>query len=777
MKSSVCSALLWGSITLLAVFANAPQAQSETAEAFAEALFETVVNRQFPAATVLMLRATDGSVWVSAEDLKRWRIAAPSMTAHEHRGEKFYPLRAIEGLDIRLDEARQTLAIEVPAQRFAETVLTTERRARAPLATPAPGGFFNYDLAWTKSSSESAALGGVFEGGFFSRHGVLVSSFAGEDSDAARRFTRLETTFTHDRPDEMRSLRAGDAVTRSGTWGRPVRFGGLQFGTNFATNPAFIRTPTLAAQGQTSLPSVVDVYVNNALVSRRDVPPGPFSIINIPAVSGSGNVNLVVRDLLGRQQVISQPFYASPSLLARGLADYSVEAGAERKNFGLASDDYANRFVAGTYRYGLTDSLTGEVHTEIDRDVRALGMGGDYIAPFSTIFSAYAAGSQSDAGTGHLFIAGFERQQRSFSVAARSQWASSAFRQLGAPVSEPPPAQLLTVNAGVFLGEWGSFGIALVRQKHREAATTDVISATYSIGVSRYAFLSLSATRSLGNEASTLTSIFLTVPLGRQTTASAGFSTNRSASGGTQRETNLSLQQNLPAGEGYGYRLQLRDEGQHQASVAYQTNFGIYSAEEAHAGGRTAVRLNAAGGLGYLGGHLFASRPLTDSFALIHVPGFANVRVLRDNQPEARTDANGYAVLPRLRPYDHNRVSLDAKGLPLDAKIDSLRIEAAPFFRSGALLTFPVSRVRGATLRLLLEDGSFMPAGAVVRLNEADETFPVAYQGEAYVTGWKDQNTLRATWRGQSCDVAVPFPTISEIQPDLGEHVCKGVAR
>ena len=51
-----------------------------------------------------------------------------------------------------------------------------------------------------------------------------------------------------------------------------------------------------------------------------------------------------MRDLLGREQVISQPYYASSLLLREGLIDDSNEIGFVRNDFGIRSNDYG-RFV------------------------------------------------------------------------------------------------------------------------------------------------------------------------------------------------------------------------------------------------------------------------------------------------------------------------------------------------------------------------------------------------------------------------------------------------
>lgn len=73
-----------------------------------------------------------------------------------------------------------------------------------------------------------------------------------------------------------------------------------------------------AVAGEAILPSTVDVFVNNLLQMRTEVPAGPFSLTNLPVMTGQGEARIVVRDLMGREQVINLPFYVTPQLLSRG---------------------------------------------------------------------------------------------------------------------------------------------------------------------------------------------------------------------------------------------------------------------------------------------------------------------------------------------------------------------------------------------------------------------------------------------------------------------------
>ena len=144
--------------------------------------------------------------------------------------------------------------------------------------------------------------------------------------------------------------------------------------------------------------------------------------------------------------------------------------------------------------------------------------------------------------------------------------------------------------------------------------------------------------------------------------------------GGGESQTigSASLQRSLPVGEGWAYGVRVRDEDLY-GNLGLRTGVGTYALEAARvANGDTSTRLSAAGGVGIIGGHAFLSREITDAFGVVRVADYPNVRVLQDNQVVGRTDGEGYAVLPRMRAYDRNPVSVDPRDLPLDASIGAL---------------------------------------------------------------------------------------------------------
>jgi outer membrane usher protein len=727
------------------------------------------INGQERAEAALLLRDKKGRLHVRPEDLRHWRLRTPDVASLSHGGENYYPLDALSGLSYQVNESRQSLSLNAPAALFEGTVLSRTTGLTVP-SLPPIGGFLNYDLFALHALGETRGSG-LLELGGFGKWGAGVSSFLGRDIGGDARYIRLDTTWTRDSPAELASLRLGDAINRAGTWGRPVRFGGVQWATNFATQPGFVTFPLPSLAGEAVLPSTVDLYVNDALRLRREVPSGPFSIPDLPIVTGQGEARLVVRDLLGRERIITQPYYATPRLLQQGLHDYSYELGVARRNYGIASSDYGRGLATGTHRLGFSDRFTGEAHGELLASQRTLGLGAAYLWSGLGLFSGSVAASHSSRGVGALLGAAFERQSRLITFGANTQLASEDFTQLGLQPGELAPKQISQAFASLGAGRYGTFGVNYVHQDYRDRADVQLVSGNYNVTLGKVTF-GFSVLRFLSGDERTVAGLTVTLPLDARTSTSL-YATGQPGN----RQGLLQLQRNLPSGTGVGYRLLagVGDSDRREAGVSAQNNVGTYTAEASHAGGETAVRGSASGGVAVVGGKAFLSRRIADSFAVVQLPDYPNVRVYADNQLVARTRNDGSALLPRLRAYEKNSISIEQADLPLDAQIDAMQVDAVPYYRSGLVLQFPVKRSRGALITVVLDNREPLPAGAVAQLIGEKEEFPVGMKGEIYLRGLKPANRLRVTWRGQSCELSVPFAETNDPLPDLGTYTCHGV--
>jgi len=739
-----------------------------------ELLLEVHINQQPWHETDLFLgfgTTPDKNLYVKGSDLEHWRLRTPNVAPFLYQDEKYYPLDAVPGLTYRLDPSTESLWITAPAAEFTGTVVDgLFPENPKPQHTPL-GGFLNYDFIGTRNT-EMTSINSLLEVGLFNDWGVGTSSFLGQDINHAHsQWVRLDTTWTHDNPDNMTTLQLGDSINDGGMTGLAVRMGGIQYGTNFATRPYFITFPLPTIGGQAALPSTVQLYVNGLLKETQQVPPGPFSIPAVPVVTGPGTATVVVQDMLGREQVITSSFYASSNLLKSGLDDYSFSAGKLRDNYGLDSNDYGPSAATGTFRHGFTDDFTGELRGETSGSLKDVSFGGTYATPYTGVFNAALAFSHSSLGRGVLGLIGYQWQGQTFNAGTNIELASPEFTELGYN-GQPAPHKQITASIGAFLSGGGSVSLAYIDQDSPLFGTARLLTANYSVNVGRNGFFTANVFHSLTGSSNNGVLLMFTLPFGERSNISVG----------VQRQNNMdqafaAVQENLPAGTGSGYSVstQLGPNASNTAEYDYQNNVGTYRIGALNSGSQTAYQGEAAGSLAFIGDGVFPTRQIQGAFGLVEVPGIPNVTVYADNQAIGTTDKNGDALVPIMRPYQNNPISLDAGSLPLSSQVNSLQQNAVPRFNSGVVVKFPITSTRGATLTIKLQDGKPLPAGAIVQIEGQQQSFPVGFDGEVYLTRLATQNTLRASWDHQSCEISVILPETKDPLPDLGIYICKGV--
>lgn len=757
------------SVLACVVLAFRLQAQALDAVTLSEAVLDFQLNGVSTGQMLVVLRDAAGGVWIDEADLDSLRLRRPSGEFISRDGHRYVSLQGIAGSSFSINEGEQSIALNVPPQAFTATTWSAVQRNGPPLARADWGAFANYEVYGERNDLET--LGGAFnELGIFSPHGVLTNTLVGSSVDAGVRGVRLETTFRRDFPESMHTTRVGDAITSPGSWGSALRFGGIQWGTNFATRPDLITVPLLSAAGEAVVPSTVDVFVNNQQVSSAQVASGPFVIDRLPAITGAGNVKLVVRDALGREQQVTVPFYSGSSLLQAGLSQYSVELGSVREDFAQSSFKYGKPVADAAYRRGMSDWLTLEAHGEALMDgPHAAGLNAaTRVGRIGVLDATIAAGGDS-AVSGWLAGLGFDRSSERFSFAVRGQYASDGFRQVSDVSVLARPRTRSFAQTGVHLGRAGSVSFAVVRENYANLPSRNVATISHNVSIGDWGFVSLSASRTQSEERSTDVFLIFTMPFANSRNASL-FARSTELPHERSSEVAATLQQSPPIGDGYGYRMTASTEHNYDASWQAQYRRASLELQAARYGDLEAQRATVTGGATLIDGFVETTRAVQDSFALVEVAGVPDVMVYVDNQPIMRTDEKGYALIRNLRPYEENRISVDPAELPIDTAIGSRVLAIAPAFRSGSRLRFPVERERGATFRLIRSDGSPIPSGAEVIVKS--QRFAVALDGLVYVTNLDHGLIATAEWNSERCIFRLPPPPSDDALPDLGNITC-----
>jgi outer membrane usher protein len=704
-------------------------------------------------------------------------------------------LTRIPGLVYRLDALRQVVEITVGAEQLQER--RYDASTASPRASVSPGAVLNYEAFAQRTDTETGLAeqrtelySGFLDLRAFAPMGTLLQTglFRSADPEPAdfEPALRLDTTLFHSDADRLDTWRAGDVISGAGlSWVSPVRLGGLQWQRNFRLQPNLVTFPLPTIAGSSAVPSTVDILVNNVQTYSRPVEPGPFVIDNMPVMTGQGEIRVVVKDALGREQVSTLPFYASSSLLRPGLLDYSIEAGYLRRNYALESNDYADQPAAlASLRTGLTDWFTLESHAEGTAGLFNGGIGGVARLGLAGVLSGSVASSTASGSGGQQWTAAYQWTSRHLGFAASTQQATGGYQTLASLDAGVAPTRAVSQVSASTTVAGGGLSVAYVAVRG-----STLLSASTAAGDQETRLGTVSYSLALRGRWAAYVSLFREFSGDETAGATAGlshfFGGRTSASLGVQyREgqdaaATVQATQSLPAeGTGPGWRLQGTGGATQSAalSAGYRYPVATFETGVADNGDASSAFASLRGAI--VGMDLHRKPLLTnavhDAFALVDTV-MPDVNVLYENRPVGRSNADGLLLIPHLTAQSRNQISIDARDLPLSAEVAAVKEIAVPVDRSGVFVQFPVKQVDSALVVLRTADGKAVPPGATATLN--GQAFIVGYDGQAYLRNVGPRNWLDVDWGDGSCRVQFEYHAPAEGLPTIGPLRCPGITR
>lgn len=672
-------------------------------------------------------------------------------------------------LTYRVDDTNLILDLTVSGDHFGGgAAIDLQSRERLQLTAPARSAFMNY--AAGGSTQGGLLLAG--EAGTRIGAGVLDSTwnFASRQT-AGQNVTR----WVVDEPATAKRVIVGDVLTDTGDLGGTVAFAGASSSRYFGFNTGIVRSVLPGVSGTVDSPSVANIYVNGTLYRQTMLPPGQFNLQNLPVQNGAGNVQVVVTDAFGRQQSFSKSFYASDALLAPGLTDYSYGAGALRPSFGSAP--VSGFGFAGRYAAGITQNVTAGGRLEWAGRVVS---GGPNLALRlrEGVLGLAAAVSDDDGAGGGAGLASYQFASPRVSFVASLRFQSARYATLAIPASFDRPLTTENVSIGLPIGPRTSMGLAYVAQHFRDSGSESDLQLSQWKTLSRVATLQITETlASYGGEKHFGFSTQLNLTPRANESASFGATSNDGRPGLTAG-FDKALGSQAPS---MGYDVALNATpgsatlfGQAQ----YRWQYGDYLAAVDAGNGANAVSFNAAGGLVFIGRKLFATRPLSDSYALVDA-GLPGVRIIANNIEVGRTNRDGFLVVPQLESYFGNQISVNPADAPLNTEIDATAKRVVPMARTGALVRFDMRAVRTVTGNLQVlgaSGGVIVPAYGIFELASGGEarTSDIGERGEFFfenVPAGEYRGKVR--YRGGTCLMTVRIPQGSTPFIKLGTLSCE----
>jgi len=460
----------------------------------------------------------------------------------------------------------------------------------------------------------------------------------------------------------------------------------------------------------------------------------------------------------------------SPRLLKEGLSDYSVELGFERERFNIDDFDYGRPLLIGSESYGFTNTLTGDVRAEISDDRQAFGLGGAALLGNYGLVSAGVIGSRDDdAGEGYEAFADYEYRGRNFNLGLRTEYADEKFRQVGQ--DREPIKRTDQMALGVGLGEVGRLGAIMINTETRDDRDRRSVVTNYSVPLGPGSFL-LSGLHTIKPDEDYALTASYSLPLSPVRSITASANLRDEASGARVQYRRGRGGSDL--GASYRVASEIGDTPRRfDGTLRYDAEQATAQVDAVYSEDQLTARANLSGSVGLVDGRPALSRRLGRAFGMVALPGHPDVTVYLENREVGKTDGDGYLFLPRLNPYQENRIRIKAEDLPLDTEIETEELVAVPYDRSGVQVAFNVRTNRTALATLLDAEGGPLPAGMEMVTEDGSLEARVADQGLAYIKG-EGAGAADLVSKPGLPPYRCPLPTLpAEPMASLGEIRCQ----
>ncbi len=744
-------------------------------------LLDLCVNAECVGVAAVVLR--DEQVLIETEALRAAGVNIDGLATIAVGERLFVAAEAINhGTRVHLDRDALRVDVDIAAANLPLQEVDLRTRRRADTVQLPFTAFANYSVALGRPAERSAFLdAGLGKGNLALRSTSIW--------DRSRGWQRGLSRFEFDRADALQRWTLGDqfAVTPDALGGGAL-LGGIGIERAFEQDPFLVTFPQPFVAGVLDAPGTVEVYSNGALIARRELQPGPFSLDNIGVPPGRSDVQVIVRDNFGNRRDLSGTrFYTTTTLLAPGLNDYGLRLGLPRTQAFAGSYD-GDPAVQAFYRRGVAKRLTLGGRIEADEQLRNAGLNLVWQLPVGDV-QLDLAGSDADGigdGRAHALIYNLIGRKIGFSLGQRQFTAD--YRNLGQEAA-PILSQLRLDRFGsLSLAPGLDYSLLLTFGEQRFTgglrSHTQGANLTWRIG-NRSQIVFGVQHRSGGGVDDLAAIVSLNIALDTRDSRWRPDSIGTALAWDDNGNASLRLdtQRSRPPGVGAGYDVSVlsNNDGRQQgfARVEYQTPFARLALDGEQVSGSSNVRGIVSGGVVAIGGRAYASPPIDSGFALVRT-GLPDLVVQRENLDVGRSDARGDLLVRDMVPFFPSQIGVDQESIPLGYRFGKLERPVAVPRNAGAIVAFDISPMHAARGRIVLAQADGQTQNVSFgRVEVTTSTGPLQSRLGGSGVFWFDElmpGRHKATVTNETatahCSLDVPDNAPNGIA-DLGEVVCE----
>ena len=685
----------------------------------------------------------------------------------------------VPGAQATLDSARNRLILILPGAWLKpnnDSVLPDLARYQNGI----PSAHINYSVQHGETSYPATDTRTRFST-VLANWGIHSGDFLGGTSlngtiNAVRQDDAMSTQYlrhylSHD-IDALRSrLQAGQLNSNSILFGSYSFNGATLFSADDMRGVRYLGARP-AIRGIADSNAVVEVFLNGQLLASRVVPPGPYALTDLPDLGNSQALDIIQKEENGSERRWRETFATLPNMLQAKQWRYQFAGGDLTPTTPWAG--HAN-FASVEAGYGLGDTLTlysgALISTPYQAVSGAISWGlGRYGAVSAQLNSAQSTPDGGPTQRGNAMQLGYSQTWRDTILALTWQRAlSREYHQLQdffalQPATESPSIDIggvagqQALSLTQWLGKSGQVSVSVSRQQYWSGRSDWVNTLSY-------------ATNAWDGQ--------LNFSAYRQRSASSNFTQNvvqlsYSRAFGNKYQATLSHYQSaqqrndslMVSGSrlGPGERINASlsaTQNNHNSTFSSNTNLtlpgvalnGVYTYNPEYRN----TMLAASGALVlYRGGLTASPYALSDSFAMVEVPGVAGARLKQ--QVNSNTDYKGSMVASSITSYQRNSLTLEPRSLPPHYDVKNAIVEVWPRYGTTQLAHYQVFHDRRALVKLSDEKGLALPFGAHVSTQDGKAVGMVGQNGMLYATALPEHNQWQAQWDGQRCLVTFDYP-------------------
>lgn len=583
--------------------------------------------------------------------------------------------------------------------------------------------------------------------------------------DGERQWTRSDTYAQRDLPGLQANLTLGETFTNSEMF-RSVRFTGAQLASDSGMLPDTLQQYAPVIRGVAQSRAKVEVLHNGYPIYATYVAPGPYAIDDLSVGSSHGELEVVITEADGQVRRFTQPYSTMGSLLREGIWRYSATVGQYESAQQLDNPVFWQATLArggawDTTLYGglLSSEYYNASVLGLARDVGNLGA-----LSFDVTRATSELGHEQGKVQGHSLALRYGKsfQTRTSLRFAGYRYSTQGYRDFDEAVQQRSSNidylgnRRSRLEASVYqnVGDRSSLSLTFSQDTYwqtnyqRRQYQLQYNTQLGKVGVNLFATQALDTS----NHASRSFGLSLNLPLDFRRQQQASFDLRHENGHYSERASlNGGL---LDSRLSYNTALTNDNQGRKSAalSMAYQGSQASIGMGYTEASDYRSLSLNASGAvLLHDEGVAFGSH-LGETMALVHVPGVPGVGV--QNTPAARTNAEGYALIPYLRPYRLNNLVLQTDDLSPEVVIGNASQQVVP--RRGAVMkaSFNAEHVSRLVLTLLQANGAPVPFGAQVVDADGVTLGVVGQAGQALVSARRaGHQQIQVIWGGAGDDV------------------------